>query len=399
MAGLGDTLAGTRVLDLTRNLAGPFCTMILGDLGASVIKVEAPGAGDDTRSWRPPTWAGESTQFLAANRNKRSIAVDLNHPDGAAVVRALAARADVVVESFRPGALDRRGLGYEDLRRDHPGLVFCAVSAFGDVGPLAGRPGYDPVMQAYSGLMSMTGVPGGPSVRLPIGALDLGTGVWAVVAIQAALTRRQSTGEGCRIDLSLFETALWWLSYHLVGYFGSGVVPGHHGTGAAFIAPYEVLETAEGGLMVAAGNDGLYRALCEVLGCPELAADPRFVTNAERVAHRAELRALLEARLAARPAAEWEELLSARSVPASRIRTLDESAADPQAEALAMFPAVAHPLIEHLRLVGSPLRADGTRPEPRSAPPLLGQHTDEVLAELGYDGAAVSALRAGGVVG
>jgi crotonobetainyl-CoA:carnitine CoA-transferase CaiB-like acyl-CoA transferase len=314
------------------------------------------------------------------------------------VVRALAARSDVVVESFRPGSLERRGLGCGQLREEHPELVTCSISAFGDVGPLAGRPGYDPVMQAYSGIMAMTGMPGGPSVRLPIGAIDLGTGVWAVVALQAALARRDAGVGGCHVDLSLFETAVWWLAYHLEGYFASGSVPGHHGTGATFVAPYEVFTTASGSLMIAAGNDGLFRALCEVLGAPELADDPAYATNALRVARRDELKVRVESLLAARPASEWEELLSARSVPCSRLRTIDETAADPQAAALGMFPEVTHPLIESLRVVGSPLRADGVRPAVRRPPPLLGEHTDEVLGELGFSEAAVDDLRTRGVV-
>jgi formyl-CoA transferase/CoA:oxalate CoA-transferase len=397
--GLGDTLAGVTVVDLTRNLAGPFCTMVLGDLGAEVVKVEAPGAGDDTRSWRPPEWDGVSTQFLAANRNKRSIAVDLDRAEGAEVVRALVARCDVVVESFKPGSLARRGLGYEDLRAVNSDLIHCSISAFGDVGPMAGRPGYDPVMQAYSGIMSMTGEPGRPAVRMPIGAIDLGTGVWSVVAIEAALLRRRAGGGGCHLDLSLFETAVWWLSYHLVSYFATGTVPGPHGTATTFIAPYQVFPTADEGLMVAAANDGLFVAFCEVLGCPELVEDPRFATNADRVAHRDELTALLEIPLATQPAAVWESRLVERAVPVSRIRSLDETAADPQADVLGLFPSVAHPIVDDLRLVGSPLREDGERPAVHRSPPLLGQHTDEVLGELGFPPDRVARLRRDGVVG
>jgi crotonobetainyl-CoA:carnitine CoA-transferase CaiB-like acyl-CoA transferase len=397
--GPGTTLAGIKVLDLTRNLAGPFATMILGDLGADVVKVEAPGRGDDTREWRPPSWNGESTQFLAANRNKRSIAVDLDDPAGAGIVRALARRSDIVIESFKPGSLDKRGLGYDALAAENPGLIFCTISAFGDVGPMAGRPGYDPVIQAYSGMMSITGEADRPPVRLPIGAIDLGTGLWCTIAIQSALLRRRESRRGCFIDTSLFEVAVWWLSYHLGGYLATGSVPQRHGTRAAFLAPYEVFPTAEGEIMVCAGNDHLFEVLCAVLGTDELAGEERFATNAERVANRDELRALLSAVFAQRSAAEWEERLLARQFPASRIRSIADMAHDPQVAALGLLAHVTHPNIADLTLVDSPVSQDGQRALLRLAPPLLGQHTDDVLGELGIAADEVAGLRARGVLG
>jgi len=388
------------VLDLTRNLAGPFCTMILGDLGAQVVKVEAPGHGDDTRAWWPPTWEGESATFLSANRAKRSIAVDLDRPEGQAVVRRLAARADVLVESFRPGSLERRGLGLDELHAAHPALVSCSISAFGGLGPQADSPGYDPIIQAYSGIMSLVGEEGAPPARLPIGAIDLGTGLWATIAIQAALSERARTGRGQHLDASLFETAVWWLSYHLAGYLASGVNPGRAGTATAFLAPYEAFETADGVLMVCAANDGLFAALAEAVGLPELVGDPRFGANSDRVAHRQVLHQLLAERFATRPATAWEEALGARSVPCSRVRSVADVAHDPQTAALGMLMAVpGHPLIEDLTLVAPPVRSGGDRSVSPLPPPLLGQHTDQVLAELGYDQAAVARLRAGGAVG
>ena len=286
LEGHAGVFSGLRVVDLTRNLAGPYCTMLLADLGADVVKIEQPGAGDDTRSWAPPLWGGVSATFLAANRNKRSLALDLDRPEGVDIVRSLASRADVLVESFRPGSLDRRGLGYEALRELNPRLVYCSVSAYGHDGPLAGRPGYDPVLQAYSGIMSITGESDGPPVRLGIGAIDLGTGLWATIGILASLAAREASGEGSRVETSLYEVATWWLSYHIAGFLGSGVVPHRQGTTASFIAPYEVFETAEGGLMVAAANDRLFAAFVEVLGGPELVDDERFDTNPSRVANR-----------------------------------------------------------------------------------------------------------------
>jgi crotonobetainyl-CoA:carnitine CoA-transferase CaiB-like acyl-CoA transferase len=393
-------LAGVTVLDLTRNLAGPFCTMILADLGAQVVKVESPGRGDDTREWWPPAWHGESATFLSANRNKRSIAVDLDTPGGSAVVRQLAERADVLVESFKPGSLVKRGLGYEDVVGANPRIVYCSVSAYGETGPMAGKPGYDPIIQAYSGIMSLVGEPDSPPARLPIGAIDLGTGLWSTIAIQAALAERDRTGRGARIEGSLFETAVWWLSYHVVGYLASGVNPGRAGTATPFLAPYEAFETGNGVLMVCAANDGLFAALCGVLGEPGLPADPRFATNSERVVHRHELHALLAARFADRPAVEWERLLGERSVPCSSVRSVADVVADEQTAVLGLLqPVAGHPEIPDLRLVDMPIRTDGRRAQRADPPPLLGQHTDAVLAELGYDEAEREALRKNGVVG
>ena len=389
---------GLRVVDLTRNLAGPYCTMVLADLGADVIKIEQPGAGDDTRSWAPPLWGGVSATFLAANRNKRSLAVDLDSPEGVDVVKSLASRADVLVESFRPGSLDRRGLGYEALRADNPRLVYCSISGFGHDGPQAGRPGYDPVLQAYSGIMSITGEPDGPPVRLGIGAIDLGTGLWAAIGILASLAARDATGEGSRVETSLYEVSTWWLSYHIAGFLGSGVVPHRQGTTASFIAPYEVFETADGGLMVAAANDRLFAAFVEVLGRPDLVDDERFITNPSRVANREELREILTGILAGRNAEEWFELLNARSVPCSPVRTVADLVSDEQLEVLGLLGSSMHAQAGALRLVGMPVRTDGARSASEEPPPLLGEDTDDVLAEVGLDPEEVAELRRKGVV-
>jgi formyl-CoA transferase/CoA:oxalate CoA-transferase len=389
---------GLRVVDLTRNLAGPYCTMLLADLGADVVKIEQPGAGDDTRSWAPPMWGGVSATFLAANRNKRSLAIDLDRPEGVEIVRTMASRADVLVESFRPGSLDRRGLGYEALRELNPRLVYCSISAFGQDGPQGGRPGYDPVLQAYSGIMSITGEPEGPPVRLGIGAIDLGTGLWAAVGILASLAAREASGEGSRVETSLYEVATWWLSYHIAGFLGSGVVPHRQGTTASFIAPYEVFETAEGGLMVAAANDRLFASFVDALGRPDLVEDARFTDNTSRVANREELRGILRGLLAARTAEEWYELLSARSVPCSPVRSVADLVSDEQLDVLGLLGRSFHPEAGPLRLVGMPVSRDGARSVREDPPPLLGQHTDDVLAELGLNRDKVDELRKTGVV-
>src|ERR1700761_5895282 len=313
-------LAGISVLDLTRNFAGPYCSMLLGDLGADVVKVESPGSGDDTRQWRPPEWNGLSATFLAANRGKRSIAIDLDGADGQEVVRRLAARSDVVISSFRPGSLEKRGLDHETLRRANPRLVCCSISAYGSHGPKRDWPGYDPVLQAESGIMALTGYPDGQPARLPIAAIDLGSAMWASVGIQAALRTRDATGKGGLVEVSLYETAAWWLSYLIAGYLGSGEPPRRHGSGAPFLAPYEVFATSDGDLMVTAANDELFARLCEALGYPDLPSDPSYGQNADRVANRAALHDLLQARFLEHSAKEWHGLLRARSVPCTPVQ-------------------------------------------------------------------------------
>lgn len=391
-------LGGLRVVDLTRNLAGPYCTMLLADLGADVVKIEQPGAGDDTRSWAPPLWGGVSATFLAANRNKRSVAVDLDRPEGVELIEKLVSGADVLVESFRPGSLERRGLGYEMLRSSNPRLVYCSVSAFGQDGPLSNRPGYDPVIQAHTGIMSVTGEPDGPPVRLGVAAIDLGTGLWASIGILAALAARNATGEGSKVETSLYEVATWWLSYQIAGFLGSGVVPNRQGTTAAFITPYEVFEASDVGIMIAAANDRLFAALCEVLDRPELVTDPRFTSNPLRVSNRDVLRPIVAGLIAERPAAEWYELLSARSIPCSPVRTVADLMQDEQLEALGLMAESVHPEAGALSLVGLPVSRDGERAVREQTPPLLGQHTDEVLGELGLGHEEIESLRRSGVV-
>ena len=394
-----DALAGISVLDLTRNFAGPYCSMLLGDLGADVIKVEAPGAGDDTRQWSPPEWNGISATFLAANRGKRSMAVDLDREDGQRIVQRLAAKADVVVSSFRPGSLAKRGLDDETLRRDNPRLIYCSITAYGSRGPKRDWPGYDPILQAESGMMALTGQPGGPPARLPIAAMDLGTALWASVGIQAALRTRDETGEGGLVEVSLYETAAWWLSYLIAGYMGSGEEPQRHGSGAPFLAPYEVFATSDVDLMVTAANDDLFARLCDALGFPDLAADPSYRQNADRVANRAALHDLLQARFLERPATEWHGLLRARSVPCTPVRSVADFVEDDQLAALGMLVPLPHPDVPDLRVVGTPLNLDGVRPTSSRTPPRLGEHTERVLEELGYSAEEVEALARRHVIG
>jgi crotonobetainyl-CoA:carnitine CoA-transferase CaiB-like acyl-CoA transferase len=395
---LSESLAGVRVIDLTRNLAGPNCTMILADLGADVVKVESIGRGDDSRSWHPPSWDGESATFLSANRNKRSLAIDLDSAAGVRVVQELVRTADVVVESFRPGSLAARRLDYDSVREINPAIVYCSITGYGNRGPKAHLPGYDPVIQADTGIMELTGYPDGPPARLGIGAIDLGTALWATVGIQAALANRTRTGDGALVEASLFETSSWWLSYHLLGYIGSGVVPQRQGTGTPFIAPYEVFATAHGDLFVGAGNDRLFRALLTELQLLEIADDPRYASNADRVTNKASLREPLQRAFLARTASDWEVRLRARAVPASVVRSVADLAADPQLEALELLSPFPHSKINDLRLVDMPISVGNARAAHNYPPPRLGEHTNEVLGETGIGSEEIAQLRAAGVI-
>jgi len=387
-----------QVLDLSRNLAGPYCTMILGDLGADVIKIEHPKNGDDTRSWAPPRWNGESTTFLSANRNKKSLAIDIDTPEGAEIVRKLACRADVLVESFRPGSLDKRGLGYEDLKAINERLIYCSISAYGNKGPLRNEPGYDPILQASTGIMDLTGEPDQNPVRLPIAVNDMGSGMWAAIGILSALMTRQISGQGCRVETSLFETAAYWMNYHVTGYLASGVSPVRCGTGTPFIVPYEVFLASDEGLLVCAGNDNLFRKFAEVLQTPELASDERFATNPMRVKNREMLRNLINKCFITRTAIEWEVTLKAQSIPCSRIQTVGDLVQEEQMQALGMLTNFPHPLISDLRLIDLPVSIDGQRAMQHHPPPLLGEQTDAILSELGYSQDDVVSLRAGKIV-
>ncbi len=391
-------LSGTTVIDLTRVLSGPYCTMVLADLGARVIKIEHPVRGDDTRHWGPPFVATESAYFLSINRNKESLTLDFKKPEGRAVLDRLLADADVMVENFRPGTLDDVGLGAEALTQRYPRLICCSISGYGQTGPRREEPGYDAVMQAEGGLMSITGERDGPPYRLGVAITDIVSGLFAAQGVLAALFARTTTGRGQRIDIGMLDATAALLTYQAGAYFVTGEVPARMGNRHPTITPYESFETADGDLVIAGGNDDIWRRLCGALELDGLADDPRFRTNKDRVANRNELRPILERALKTRSRADWVERLAKVGVPCGSVREISEVLADPQIAAREMVAEVHHPTVGRTRVIGSPLKLSDTPPSVRTAPPMLGQHSDAVLTELGYDSAAIANLRTTGVI-
>ena len=403
-------LDGVRVLDLSRVLAGPWCTQTLADLGADVIKVERPGSGDDTRGWGPPFLkdraghdTAEAAYYLGTNRNKRSVTIDIATPEGQDLVRRLADTADVVIENFKVGDMARYGLDAAAMRARHPRLVYCSITGYGQTGPYRDRAGYDYAVQGLGGLMSVTGerddLPGGGPQKVGVAVADLFTGMYATVAILAALRHRDATGEGQVIDMALLDTQVAMLANLGANYLVTKQAPRRAGNAHQNIVPYQVFEVADGHLILAVGNDEQFRRFCAVAGCTELAADERFARNASRVRHRAELVPLLAAQMKRRTRADWLAALDAAKVPCGPINDLADVFADPQVLERGMRLPVPHPLSDQLELVASPMKLSATPVSLRRAPPLLGQHTDEVLAELGLAAAEREQLRAQGVTG
>jgi len=367
-------LGNVRVVDVTVSLAGPYCTQLLGALGADVIKIERPGAGDETRAWG---LGDESPLFLSANANKRSLALDLSTDAGRDAVVRLADEADVFVQSLRPELAERRGLGAATLRARNHGLVYCSIGAFGREGPLRQEPGYDPLMQAAAGIMSVTGEEDGPPVRVGVSLVDQATALWAALGILLALGERERTGEGTTVEVSLYEAAVSLMAYHVIDYLRTYSIPGRHGTAFPLIAPYETFEAKDGPLMILAGNDRMFARLCDALEVDELTRDPRFVTNPARVENRAELKSRLEKRLRGEPCEVWLERLAAARVPASPVNDVAHVAGSEQTRALGLLQSV-----DGVQLIAPPLSFDGERLLHSTAPPDLGAAAEEFLREL-----------------
>lgn len=406
---MAGALSHIRVLDLSRILAGPWAGQILADLGADVIKVERPGSGDDTRGWGPP-WIkddqGQDTSvaayYLCANRNKRSITVDITQPEGQDIVRRLAAQSDVVLENFKLGGLKQYGLDYDSLKAVNPRLVYCSITGFGQDGPYAPRAGYDFLIQGLGGLMSITGrpdgEPGAGPMKVGVALTDILTGLYATNAVLAALAWREQSGEGQYIDMALLDVQVACLANQAMNYLATGSNPRRMGNAHPSIVPYQDFPTADGHMILAIGNDGQFARFCEVAGRPELAADVRFATNRARVENRAELIPLLSEITATRTTAEWIGQLEARAVPCGPINGLAEVFADPQVQARGLAVKMPHPEAGEVPLVASPIRLSKTPVEYRRAPPLVGEHTDEILADLGVDATGIAGLRERGVV-
>ncbi len=393
-------LHGVRVLDLSRVLAGPYCTMFLGDLGAEVVKVEEPGRGDDTRSWGPPFQGGESAYFLCVNRNKRSVTLDLRTPDGIELLSRLALEADVLMENFRPGTLAGWGLSEAEIRRRNPRLIYASLSAFGSSGPLKERPGYDVAIQAWGGLMSITGPAGGEPTKVGVAIVDIVAGLMLGTSIASALYAREKTGQGQRIETSLMEAEVASLINAGSNYLVTGEVPGRWGNAHPNIVPYQSFATADGHLVVAVANEAIWARFCDGVGRRELAADPRFDTNARRVENRDELLGILGEMFCARPRHEWIDLLNRAGVPCSPVQDIREVFESPQVLETGMLREIDHPTAGKVRMAGLPVKFSGTPASVRLAPPLLGEHNEQVLKEwLELDDQAIVELRSRGTLG
>ena len=397
--GADGPLQGVTVLDLSRVLSGPYCTMQLADMGARVIKIERPGAGDDTRAWGPPFAEGESAYFLSINRNKESVTLNFKHPRGRQLLDELIARADILVENFRPGTLDDMGLGYADLSTKHPRLIYTSISGFGHTGPLRERAGYDAVLQGEAGIMSLTGPPDGCGYKVGVAIADLAAGLFAAQGTLLALYARQHTGRGQHVDVAMLDSVAALLTYQAGIYFVTGAPSKRFGNAHPTVAPYETFQAADGEVVLAVGNDDLWRKFCNVAGLEAHAADPRFTTNRERVRNYGVLRPIVAEAFLRRTRAEWLDLLNEAGIPAGPVRNLHEVLTDEQLLARDMVHTLQHSVAGPVNVLGVPIKLSETGGAVRLPPPALGEHTEQVLtADLGVPASEIAALRAAGIV-
>jgi len=391
-------LEGIRVLDLTSYLAGPYCTMIMADLGAEVVKVEQPGTGDGSREWGPPFIEGESAYYLSVNRNKKSITLNLRSDKGKEILHRMASSFDVFIENYRPGTVERLGADYATLSRINPRLIYCSISGFGQDGPYRERSSYDIVGQAMGGLMSLTGEEGRPPVKVGVAIADICAGMFAAIGILAALTAREKTGRGQVIDVSILDGQVAWLSHQAGNFFATGVNPERLGSAHPTIAPYQAFKAADSYFVVAVGNDSLWKRFCNALGLNDLLTDARFATNPDRVRNKEELTRALEEVLAAKPSAEWLKIIDSAGVPCGPVHTLSEVFEDPQVLYRRMVEEVQHPRAGRIKVVGVPIKMSDTPASVRTAPPMLGEHTKEVLQSLSYGETEINKLAKEGVI-
>jgi crotonobetainyl-CoA:carnitine CoA-transferase CaiB-like acyl-CoA transferase len=396
---MSQALEGIRIIDLTEYLAGPYCSMILADLGAEVVKVEQPGRGDGSRQWGPPFLGGESAYYLSVNRNKRSLALNLKSDKGRSIFYRLSSTADVFIENFRPGIAQKLGVDYATLSKHNDRLVYCSISGFGQNGPYANKPLYDIIGQGVSGLMSITGEKGRPPVKVGIAISDICGGMFAAVGILAGIAVREKTGRGQRIDISIMDGLVSWLSHQAGGFLATGVNPERLGSSHPTIAPYQAFKASDSYFVVAVGNDALWSKFCEALYLNELFADERFHTNPERVKHREELAQILGDLFVTKPASEWIERIEARGVPCGPVHNLSDVFNDPQVLYRKMINEVQHPSAGTIKVVGVPIKMSDTPGSVRTHPPMLGEHTNQILNSLGYTDTQIADLRKEGVIG
>jgi len=381
---MSQVLKGIKVLDLTRALAGPYCTMLLADYGAEVIKVELPGTGDDTRGWGPPFVQGESAYFMSINRNKKSLSLDMKNPKSKDILERMIKQSDVIVENFRPGAADRLGLGYEQVKKINPKIIYCSISGFGQDGPYRELPGFDQTLQGMGGMMSITGEPDGPPMKVGVAIADISGGMFAAFGIMLALFHRQKTGTGQWVDTSLLDSQIAWLTYRAGEFFASGKIPEKVGSGHPMIVPYQAFKAKDEYINIAVGNDQLWKKFCKVINMENIMDDPKFATNAKRVENRKELIGILQKVIETKTGAEWLKLLEDAGIPAGPIYTLDKLFADPQVLHRKMMIELQHPKAGRIKVTGVPVKLSETPGEISAPPPLLGQHNKEVLKDLGY---------------